>query len=363
MGMIAFSIAVAGYAGIVIRFGFEITAVRDISRVLINKDEVDEQFNKTLFTSLFLTIGCLVFFIAIFNFGLFKYEGILFFSSFLYIAFQALLPVWFFQAIEKIKTVAILNGIFKLIYIFGVISFVKSPDDYLWVVILNALAMGGAFITSIFIIVNIYKVKIFMPSYRSIFICMKGSTDAFLSQLAPSLYNNSAVFILGLFSADKVVGVYSAVMGLLEAMISIGRVVFSAFISLLSKDIAYHRLYSQAMLAIGAFLSMFLMFFCDEIINIYFNQRNTLATELLFIGAVSVFGVFMFLSYNSGYLMIAGHEIIARNITIFCSVLSFIISLLLIYNFGAIGAVIAIVIARLLLGGVSWAFVLRVKKC
>jgi PST family polysaccharide transporter len=362
LGVIAFSLAVAGYAGVLIRFGFGITAVRDISRVIDDKTKVAELFNNTWFSSLGLSTICMLIMVGLSMTGVFKDHIVLFMTSFIYIAIQALLPVWLFQSIEKLKFLAIISGCYRSIYILCVLCFVNSPEDYYLVVLLNAICMGSLLLTCMIYITTKCNIKIKMPSLKQIFISIKKSKNAFYTQLAPSLYNNSAVLILGLVSTERVIGVYSAIMGLLEAIISIGRVILSAFTSLIAKDITNHNFFSKVMIITGFLSTVFLVVFSDEVVKVYFNEYNLLAVELLAISSLSVFWGFIFLTYNSGYLMLTGKDVLARNITVFFSLISFIVSLILIYKFEAIGAAIAVVLARFLLGGSSWIFTKRITN-
>ena len=194
LGVIAFALAVAGYFGIIIRFGFNITAVRDISRVIDNQSQVIEKYNGNLFASITLaTISIIFFSLAIFLFTT-EPDKVLFFSAFIYIAFQALLPVWLFQALEKVKSIALLSGVFKLAYVLSIFVFVKESNDFRLVVLLNALFMVLLFLTSTAIINYKYNIKIYLPNPISVKDSLIRSKDAFLTQLAPSMYNNSSTF-------------------------------------------------------------------------------------------------------------------------------------------------------------------------
>ena len=120
-------------------FGFTITGTRKVSILSKNKKQVSEIFWSltTIKIGMLILLFCvLIVLIAIVP--KFSSEPKLFVYSFGATIGSTIFPSWFFQGIQKMKVITVVNATAKLIFASLVIVYVTSPKDYLLVPLFNS---------------------------------------------------------------------------------------------------------------------------------------------------------------------------------------------------------------------------------
>jgi len=147
-GLVIFAQSFVQYFAMFIDYGFNFSATREVSVNKDNKHATNEIFSTVLFVKfLFLLISFLVSVCLIFSFSKFRQDWFLYFISFSNLLGNVLFPQWFFQGMERMKTIAILNVVSKIIVIILIFIFVKTQGDYIIVVFLQSI--GKIFFSSI----------------------------------------------------------------------------------------------------------------------------------------------------------------------------------------------------------------------
>lgn len=349
IGEIAFSLAICSYFGIIIRFGFNISNSRDLAKNSCHNENAVSIINSTFLIQILLSIISIVA-VSLLNWLFIDISWSLIQCVIVLTVVQSLTPYWYFQALEEVKGIAIVTGFSKICYVILVLFFVTSYDDLIRVVFFNALTASIVLLYSISKITNRYNL------FSNFFVSLKfksqlrNSKNEFVTQLAPSLYNNSSVFFLGLFSSSSMVGVYFSIQSLLEIILTTIRVMLSAFIGSLAKDKQLHSLFSKITITMLLFIVFFLFSFQGYILDFYLSEVNDVSKLLFSLGLFGTLFGGLFIVYNSGYLMLYGKSKLARNITVVFSLLGVILNPLLISIFNVVGAMVAVVISRILLG-------------
>jgi len=218
-GLISFAQAFIGYFVILTDYGFNLSATREISINRENEEKVSEIFSSVMIIKFLL--GILSFFIL----GLillfipkFKNDWIIYLFTFGTVLGNILFPVWFFQGMENMKWITILNVIARGIFTVLIFVFVHKESDYLNVAIINSLGSIIAGIISLIIVFKNFKVKFIFPKLESIKNQLKEGWHIFISNIAISLYTVSNTFILGLFTNNTIVGYYSGAEKIIKAV-------------------------------------------------------------------------------------------------------------------------------------------------
>jgi polysaccharide transporter, PST family len=99
---------------------------------------------------LFAIVVCIIFFLI--SFEEFNDHKTLFFTFTIFIFFESMLPIWYFQGIEEMKFVAISNLLTKLFFACSIFIFVDGSADYLVVPTLYGLGSMLSLLFSILII-------------------------------------------------------------------------------------------------------------------------------------------------------------------------------------------------------------------
>lgn len=218
-GLIAFARALSQYFVILTDYGFNLSATREISINREDKTKVSKIFSSVLLIKLgILALSFLVLIGLIFFVPKFRNDWLIYLFSFGMVIGNALLPIWFFQGIERMKYIAFLNLAAKLIFTISIFVFIRKSQDYIYVPIINSLGFLIAGILGLSIVHRSFKVRFSRPDFESIKHQLKEGWHIFISEVSISLYTTSNTFILGLFANNTIVGYYSAAERLIKAV-------------------------------------------------------------------------------------------------------------------------------------------------
>ena len=209
-GQIAFAQVFINYFEIVTDYGFNLLATRDISIYRDDKDKLSEIFSSVMLIKLFLLLfSLIVISIIIFSFRKFSEYWLIYYLTFGTILGQVLFPVWFYQGIEKMKYIILLNIVAKVLIIFAIFIFVHRESDYLYVPLLYSLGFVVAGILGLFFAFQNFHIRLKRPKFDNVKRYMKEGWSIFLSRIYVFLYTNFNTFILGLMADNTVVGYFS----------------------------------------------------------------------------------------------------------------------------------------------------------
>lgn len=210
-GLLAFATATVTYFQILTDYGFNLSATRDISIHRENKEKVQEIFSSVMVIKFgLLILSFILLIILVFSFDKFRKDWEVFVLSFGMVVGQVLFPVWFFQGMEKMKYITILNIFAKLLFTVAIFVFVKEQADYWKVPLLNSLGFILAGVLALWIIFRDFGIKFpLKASKNNLILQLKKGFYLFLSSGFSSLYRSSNSFIIGLILNNTYVGYYS----------------------------------------------------------------------------------------------------------------------------------------------------------
>lgn len=346
-GLINFALSLGMYFGAIIQFGFGITATREIARHRDDPIKLAQIYSATLTASLiFAAISAILFTLIVISFDKFNSYLNLYFFTLAFIVLQSLFPIWFFQGMEKMKYITFLSLGTSVMYLISLFSFVKQQDDFVLVPLLHAIAALITLILAIALIRKQFKVKFTTPQWQEIKAIYQNGHHAFISQLAPNLYNNSAVFLLGMFTNNSVVGLYTAATKVIDAVISFAYILSNTFLPYLSRNLARHKLFQKIMLVSGLVLTLVTFIFAEWITRFLFSAENIEVASYIQYLTICILLLFVTMTYGTNYLMLIGKDRIVKNIALYTSISFFIIALVLIPTFGIWGAIAVLIGAR-----------------
>lgn len=362
-GKIAFAAAVMVWMQTVADWGFNFTATRDVAQNRDNSHKVSEIFSNVLwarctlmFASAFLLLILIVFV------PIFKENADILWASFLLIPGHILFPDWFFQAMERMKYITFLNLISKLLFTIFVFVFIKDKNDYILQPLFTSLGFVVSGIISLYYILLKWKIKLTAPSISAILCTIRKSTDVFLNNLMPNLYNSFSTVLLGLYGGEVANGKYDAGTKLIHIAYNFTQVLSRTFFPFLSRKPEKHYLFKNINIGISFCISLVLFVFAPLIINILFTTEFTDSILVLRITSFSIFFISLSNVYGTNYMIIIGHERQLRNITAIVSVTGFLIAFPLIYYYGYIGAAITVTLTRGILGISTMIRALKLKQ-
>lgn len=208
-GVIVFAQTIINYISLIINFGFNISSTREVSLYKRDKKKLSQIVSSTYICKFILWCICLLLYMIIINIFPFflKYYWVYFFS-FLLTYNEFLFPVWFFQGIEKMKYITIVNLSSRFLFVISIFIFVRDKSDYIYVPLLNGIGAILAGSLSLYIVVCKEKIKIsFVPKY-SLSNTFKNSFPLFISTLSTQIYVNVNKLVVGAFLGMSEVSIY-----------------------------------------------------------------------------------------------------------------------------------------------------------
>jgi PST family polysaccharide transporter len=352
-GLISFANAYIIYLQVVTDYGFNLTAVREISIHRDNPQKLIEIFSSvmTIKTVLlifsFLLLICTVYLVPKFNLN---YKVFIF--SFGIVAGQVLYPVWFFQGIEKMKFITLLNILSKGIFTIAVFIFVKNTNDILLVPLFNSLGFIVVGSLALFIISRKYGVKFKFQNVGTLIYYLRSGWYIFISGISVTLYTASTTFILGILTNNTYVGYFSIVQRIVAAVRGmIGPVSQTLFphlakLSLVSKEQVMQV--NKKILMVGLVImipfSALIFFFSEPILNLLFKVDSYNVNIGLKIQAFIPTIMVLHLVFGMFTIIVFDRNRDYSRIVISAGIISLFVSTILIILFKDIGASIAILL-------------------
>lgn len=353
-GKIAFAAAVIVWFQTVSDWGFNYTATRDVAKNRDDLGKVSEIFSNVLWArTLLMLISFVLLFLLTETIPYFKENQAILLVTFLLVPGHIMFPDWFFQAMERMKYITIFNLVSKALFAVLVFLLIKNKQDYIIQPMLMSLGYLVSGIVSMYVILVKWEVKLSAPRWQQIKQTIAGSTDVFINNIVPNLYNSFSTVLLGFYGGSVANGLLDAGRKFVEIgqqFLNVISRVFFPFLSRHNSTENKHSLYMRTHLGIAVFGSVALIVFAPFIIKLFFTSEFESAVIVLQLMALSLVFLSLCNIYGTNFLIIRGYEKQLRNITLICSLAGFVTAFPLIFFAGFIGAAVNILFARVLLG-------------
>ena len=346
-GAIVFAQSLINYLRIVANFGFNFSATRDVSLARDNREELAQIFWTTLTAKMCLLIVSITIVLPfIFLVPILRTHSAIIGVSGLALFGAVLLPEWYFQGLEHIRHLAIIQSVSNVVMLVCIFIFVRSASDEVAAAAILALPrlLGG--IVSVVVMSRAWPVPWRRPSVRDVWNALRASWHLFVSGAATSLYVNSNVFLVGLICGDFQVALYSVANRIVIAATGLLSPIVQA--SFPRASMSFHRSIDEGLefagrilrylMVVAIALSAVLVIFARQIVGILSGGRYLEAVPVVRImGVLPVaIGTAMVLSQ----IVMINVGLTRRMSQIYIAVGVFSIALLvpLAFRFGALGA-------------------------
>ena len=199
-GIVVFAQTVISYFIVLVNFGLDVSAVKDVSVARNDLPKLNEVVSSVLliktilFLISFVILGGMVLFI-----DKFRIHCLLFFLSFLSCLSEILFPVWFYQGIEKMKYITLIRFISIFIYTVSVFLFIRHADDYILIPLLQSVGWIISGIVSFLMLLKAENISLFVPSSSLVKKYFVDSIPFFFSRVSVVINNGMAKIICGIF--------------------------------------------------------------------------------------------------------------------------------------------------------------------
>ncbi|MFV0162252.1 oligosaccharide flippase family protein [Empedobacter falsenii] len=353
-GTITYASTIVIFFVMFIEFGFNTIATREISININNPTKIQNIFNEVISTKLVIFGACSIIFVfLLIVIPKFRENSLIYFYSYLSTIGYVIFPLWLFHGTQKMKFVTYINVFYKTIFTICIFIFLKSKDN-LWVVpLFNSLGLIFSGVTSIILAYKIFNLKFSFSSFINIKKQFKNSFPLFSSELYVTLTAYTNILILGTFSGDYAVGVYSAAEKLIRAIGGLVLPIINSLFPYISNlfKVNYNKARNELtkIIKFGSIslliLVIILFYFSELIFDIVYKNSNKVDLEksVTIFRIMITFPLFSFLDLVFGRLILLTNRKEKDFFRVFS--ISFIIGLatsfVLIYKFNYIGAAIS----------------------
>lgn len=288
-GLVSFAAAFIVFFNIIVDYGFNLSATREVSVHRENRDKITEIYSSVLAIKFILIfVSLLILSFIVFTFDKFSSHIELYFISFISVIGQALFPIWYFQGMEKMKYITIINISSRIIFTIAIFIFVHEESDYLLVPLLNGLGILIGSLYALYIVKKDFNQSFVLQNIETMKLHFKDSSQFFLSRVSVSIYTSANAFVLGLFTNNTMVGYYSIAEKLYMAMQSLYGPITQALYPYVAKEknIKLFKKIFYSVVALNILGVLFLYFFGEYIFAFLFTKE-------IGIESISVFKIFL----------------------------------------------------------------------
>ncbi len=354
-GLIAFSTAFVYYFQVVTDYGFNLTATRETSIYRDNKTKIVEIYNSVMIIKLILATLCFILMsIIVLSFKILRDNYEIYYLSFGVVIGNALLPMWLFQGMEKMKYMTILNLITKVSFTILIFIFVNKKQDYLLVPIFTSTGYIISGLVSILIIKKSFKITIAKQPIKTLKIYLHDGWYIFLSQLKITFFSNSNILILGFFTGNVEVGYFSSAEKIIRTLSALQTPVVNAMFPYISKNIKnkprkiINQINKIAKIGTICYLTIIILIFifAETIVLIMFD--SIFPEVVLILRIIVVVPLFVFLNnlFGTQILLNIGKDKLFFRVLLITAIINVILVFPLTYWYSYIGTSIAMVIAE-----------------
>lgn len=208
-GLYVFAVSVASYFIGFVSFGFTYPAVKAIVE---NKDNITEKskiVSSVLTAKTYLAlISVIVFVILLFTVPVMKNNQLIFGICFTQILGEVLFPVWYFQAVQKMRIVTFIQLGFRILSLPFIFLLIKSSGDNLIYALITSLSIVLSGIVSVILLKTNEKVRIHIVSIHSLKTYFKDAMPFFWSNSTGTIKQESVTIIIGAFFGMRDVALY-----------------------------------------------------------------------------------------------------------------------------------------------------------
>jgi O-antigen/teichoic acid export membrane protein len=290
-GLVAFAASLAAYFSILISFGFNISGTRLVSINRESRNKLSEIVSNILAIKLFLFLaGFIIYFLIIMLNSFLSKHYFFFMLSYLVCVSDILIPIWFYQGIEKMKYLTITHFISKIIFTALVFIIIGSKERYLFLPVLNFLGavVGGCWAFSILFLK--YKIELQKVTLSSMKEYLKDSVPFFTSRIAGTITTETNTLLIGSILTFKDVAYYDIAKKITNVLLIPFGLINNALFPSISrtKNMKLVKQIAYVVFLLGILVSILCVFFGNFILKIIGGPDLIAATSILLLMSLRI---------------------------------------------------------------------------
>ncbi len=271
------------YFTILIDYGFNYTATREVATERNNLESLRKVFSQVFVCKIILfVVSSLLFGLFIYNDDyLYGLRDVLFVTYLINVGF-VIFPLWFFQGIEKIAFISIINFFIKIGVLALVIIFLRDKAHF-WVYnLLQSFAQIIAGFYAFYLVFKRYEIRFVKVNLKDLLLRYKEGFAVFISTLLVSVITSYSFILMKDYVDETTIGVYSTAFKLIITIQTLLLVPFSqAFFPYMAKlyteDIyGFKKMMSKAtklLLLVNGLAIVLGYFLAEVVISLLFGKE------------------------------------------------------------------------------------------
>lgn len=349
-GIVILAASLVAYFQSITDYSFKITATRDVAVFRDSPEKLNLIYSKVLMVKgIFLCLSFLLLFAIVMLYPPFYEERRVFFLTMPILLGYSLFPEWFFQGIEKMKYISILNISIKLFFTICVFVFIKKQEDYWIYPLLQSAGFIGAGLVGQYILVKKYRLKFRWLRFRIINNSIKDNFPIFINQFLPTMYSNTTVFLIGILLSTSLLGIYDAIKKIIYLEISVVTIMTNVFFPYLNRK-KDHFIKVAKIILFCSIITIIAVLASRNFVFLYLDIHSIEASWVLFILNIGVFFISLYHVFGTNYFIVNRKDKIVMGNTVTASIIGFVLAYPLIESFGIIGAAINVTLSQGIMG-------------
>ena len=339
---------------LIMEFGSSLTATREISRIKNSAEKLKDFIGKLLtFKLITLSIVALISSLSALFIPVFRNNLFFLFLVILGSVFQGITPTWYFQGIEKMKSISISKTFFRFLGFIIIVVFVKTSKDS-WIV------LASFTFSSILICIYLYYKLLKQIGYFKLkspvksFSIYHQSIHSFLSSVIPVLNQNINLVLLSLYVSPIHIGYYYGANRIYRAFNTLYGPLSQAFYPIIAAsdknkgpDLNLIRNYTILIFLIGFLFYLINYVFAEKIILTFFGSDYFKSIEVLKLFSIVLPLTAISNSLGRQWLMASNKDAFYSLVQIISSVVSFLFFILFIRSHGIMAVPISLIFYEL----------------
>lgn len=208
-GSIVFAQTIITYINIFINFGFNLSGTQIISLNRNNPEYISEAVSNIYTSKFIFWLTSIIIYFSVVSFIHIPSESkLLYYISFFLTLNDLMLPIWYYQGVEKMKYITFLNIGVRILFMALIFVFVKDQSDFLLVPFFHSIGAICAGIASLYIIFKVERVKYRRPTLGSLKKYIVGSFPLFITSVSQSIYVNINKLVVGIVLGMSELAIY-----------------------------------------------------------------------------------------------------------------------------------------------------------
>lgn len=221
-GLVMFAQALTQYFIAIVDYGFNFSATREIALNKNNAAKVSEIFCAVLLLKTLLCfLSVIILIVVVFSVERFSSFPAIYFLSFITVLGNVLFPTWFFQGLEKMKYITLVNLSSKISSTIFIFIFIHNPEHILLVPLIYGISSIVPSVISLLYVPKLLPLALVLPSYKMLVSQLRSGKFVFFASISSSLYSVSNTFLLGFLFNNTYAGYYSFAEKIIRACTSL----------------------------------------------------------------------------------------------------------------------------------------------